>query len=653
MARVAIGAAALVLAGQLAAVSAAAAAPPAAEGGPTFVDLGAAAPFSLLGGTGVANTGAGTVLAGDLGLSPGGVIAGFPPGTVSGAIHDKDAAADAAQSATADAYADAAGQTSTTTFSGDQAGKTFHPGVHTDIAAFTNTGTITLDADGDSSSVFVFQVGAAFSSAAGSKVVLAGGALANNVFWQVTGAVSLGAGAKLVGTFLGAGAITFGDGASIKGRALTSGTVAVTNSPFTEPIDDLTAPIVTIDGGATRSTSDATPPISGTSDEPAGRAVTIIVGGQTLHATMDAGGLWRVSANALVAGPHTVVASITDPSQNVGSATQVLTVDVTAPGVSIDGGATAATNDTTPSISGTTDAPADTTVTVTVGAQTLTTTAGAAGAWSVDAAVLSEAPHLVVVSVDDAAHNTGTALQVLSVDVTVPVVAIDGGSADSTADTSPWIYGTTAEQAGTRVDVAVGSQVLTATVLTGGTWGVSATTLPTGVHQVVASITDLAHNTGTTTQALTITGGAGPPPGYRPDAAIRAHGGAFVGVGVFHGARQQATIRLEPKARSATFEVRVTNRGDSMDRAQLTGTPSNRRLTVTYRAGGQDVTRAVTAGSYRTVALAAGDSARLTVTVSRTSRTARGDRRTFVVRAASSHAPATRDAVAAVVRVGG
>ena len=78
-------------------------------------------------------------------------------------------------------------QTSTSTFTGDQAGVTFHPGVHTTAAAFTNTGTITLDADGDSSAVFVFQIGAALSSAAASKVVLTDGALANNVFWQVVG----------------------------------------------------------------------------------------------------------------------------------------------------------------------------------------------------------------------------------------------------------------------------------------------------------------------------------------------------------------------------------------------------------------------------------------------------------------------------------
>ena len=104
--------------------------------------------------------------------------------------------------------------------------------------------------------MFVFQVGAAFSSAAGSKVVLTDGALANNVFWQASGAVAIAAGVKFAGTFLSTGAITFGDGASIKGRAFTTTTVAVTNAPFTEPIDDFTAPFVTIDGGAARSTSD-------------------------------------------------------------------------------------------------------------------------------------------------------------------------------------------------------------------------------------------------------------------------------------------------------------------------------------------------------------------------------------------------------------
>ena len=107
-------------------------------------------------------------------------------------------------------------------------------------------------------------------------------------------------------------------------------------------------------------------------------------------------------------------------------------------------------------------------------------------------------------SVDDAALNTGTANQVLSVDVTLPVVTLDGGAARSTEDTSPWIYGTTAEQAGTQVLVTVGGQTLNATALSGGAWGVSATTLSPGSHTVVASITDAAQNTGTATQVLTV-----------------------------------------------------------------------------------------------------------------------------------------------------
>ena len=141
---------------------------------------------------------------------------------------------------------------------------------------------------------------------------------------------------------------------------------------------------------------------------------------------------------------------------------------------------------------------------VTVGSQTLTTTADPGGAWSVHAAVLSETSHSVQASVEDAAGNTGRDSQDLTVDVTVPVLTIGGGPARSTSDTSPWTYGTTAEQAGTIVNVGVGGQHLTATVQPGGTWGVSAQTLASGTYDVLASITDAAGNTGSITQALTV-----------------------------------------------------------------------------------------------------------------------------------------------------
>jgi hypothetical protein len=652
-ARVAIGAAGLLVAGSLATAAASAEVAPAPSVAATFIDLGSAATYSILAGTSVANTGAGTVLAGDLGLSPSGAITGFPPGTVSGTIHDKDVAAETAQSDRADAYAAAAAQPSTTTFAGDQAGVTFHPGVHTTTAAFANTGTITLDADGDSSAVFVFQIGAALSSAATSKVVLTDGALANNVYWQVVGAISLGAGAKYVGTFLGAGAIAFGDGASIKGRALTPGSVAVSNSPFTVAKDDLTAPVVTIDGGAARATNDPTPTISGTTDEPAGGLVTVTVGDQTLTTMVGAGGAWAVGATALTSGPHDVVATSSDASQNTGTATQVLTVDVTAPVVTITGGDASATNDTTPTISGSTDGTPGAPVTVTVAGQTLTTTVGADGAWSVTAAALTEATHNVVASVDDDAQNPGTASQILTVDVTVPMVTINGGPARSTVDTSPWTYGTSAEPAGTTVLVTVGGQHLTATVVSGGGWGVSASTLAEGSYDVVASVTDAAGNTGTASQSLTITGRVvDPATEYRPDLAVRPVGGSFVGSGSY-GADQSVTEQLRHKVRRATFEVRLTNRGDTTDRMEVRGTSRNRRFKVTYLVDGRDVTRAVTAGEYRTGALVPGEATTIYVQVTRTRASKPGDRRRFAVRAGSVHAWAVRDTVAAVVRVAG
>jgi hypothetical protein len=497
---VAIGACVLLVLAPLAGVSTAdAAAPPGGAASP--VALGSAAGFSALAGPSIANTGAGTVLALDLGVS--GTLAGFPPGTVTGDTHVADAAVETAQNDRQKAYDAAAAQTGGTAFSGDLAGVTFTPGLYSSAAAITNTGTITLDAAGDPNAVFVFQIGAALSSAASAKVVLANGALANNVYWQVVGAISFGANAKFVGTLLCAGAVTFGDGASLKGRALTSSTMALSNSPITKPIDDLVAPVVAINGGPTRSTNDTTPSISGTTDEPGTPLVTVTIGSQVLTARASAGA-WTLSAGALTAGPHNVVASVTDPSQNTGTATQVLTVDTSAPGVTITGGATIGTNDTTPTISGTTDEAGTPTVVVMVGGQTLSTTAGPGGAWSVGTGALTETSHSVQASVTDAAGNTGTDSQVLTVDVTVPVLTIDGGQSRSTSDTSPWTYGTTAEQAGTTVHVSLGGQSLTATVQPGGTWGVSAQTLASGTYTVLASITDAAENTGTITQSLQI-----------------------------------------------------------------------------------------------------------------------------------------------------
>lgn len=678
MARMAAGVATVLVAGPLVGAQPASAAPVVAAA----VDLGSAAGFSVLAGPSIANTGDLTVLALDLGVT--GTLAGFPPGTVTGTKRVATPEVATAHEDRQAAYDAVVAQTGGTPFAGDLGGTTFTPGLYSADAAITNTGTITLDADGDPSALFVFKVGAALSSAATTKIVLANGALANNVYWQVAGATTLGAGAKWVGTVLGGGVISFGEAASLKGRALTSSTMALANSPVTKPIDDLVAPIVTLNGGSSLSTGDTTPPISGTTDEPGTPLVTVTVGSQVLTTRAHAG-TWTLSTDALPQGLHPVVASVTDPSGNTGTATQELTVDTEAPGVTVIGGRSAATSDTTPSISGTTTEPGTPSVSVTIGDQTLTTVASD-GAWTVEAAALTETAHLVLASVDDAAGNTGSASQVLTVDLTVPVLVINGGPSRSTTDTSPWTYGTTAEAAGTIVQLEVGGQSLTATVNPGGTWGVSAQDLAPGTYPVVASITDAAQNIGVAEQSLEV----GPPvttptptptptplpaptptptptptatpdptpnptdpaptPPYRPDAEIRRGSGPFVGADLYAVADQSVAATMRGRTKKVAFVVRVTNRGDHADKLQLVGTKATKGFRLAYFSDGKDVTAALLDGSYRTETLGAGRSVTLTVTVARLRRTKRGST-TMTVRTVSTRAPGKDDAVAARVTV--
>ena len=84
---------------------------PAASAAQAPVGLGTAAPFAVLAGSTVTNTGL-SVISGDLGVSPGTAITGFPPGVViDGTVHDADAVALQAQNDLTTAYNDAAGRT--------------------------------------------------------------------------------------------------------------------------------------------------------------------------------------------------------------------------------------------------------------------------------------------------------------------------------------------------------------------------------------------------------------------------------------------------------------------------------------------------------------------------------------------------------------
>ncbi len=205
----------------------------AAQSGPQPVRLGAADRFALLAGGTVTNTGP-TAITGDLGA--GLAVLGFPPGTVTGSTHAGDAAAQRAAADLAGAYDDLAGRPASATLPPDLGGRTLGRGVHRAGAAPVGlSGRLTLDAQGDQGAVFVLQVPSTLVTARGSSVRLVNGAQACNVFWQVSGAATLGTRSAFQGTLLAATAISAEDGAAVHGRLLSRGAVTSSNATVTRP----------------------------------------------------------------------------------------------------------------------------------------------------------------------------------------------------------------------------------------------------------------------------------------------------------------------------------------------------------------------------------------------------------------------------------
>jgi hypothetical protein len=194
------------------------AAPVAAQTAP---GLGSAQSYAVLGGSTVTNTGP-SVIGGDLGLSPGTSVTGFPPGVVSGgAIHAADAAALAAQNSLTTAYNTAAGQSCTQDLTGqDLGGKTLVPGVYCFSTSGALTGSLTLNAQGNAAAVFIFKFGSTLTTASGSSVVMSGGGSQCNVFWQVGSSATLGTATSFAGNILALSSITATTGANVIGRAL-------------------------------------------------------------------------------------------------------------------------------------------------------------------------------------------------------------------------------------------------------------------------------------------------------------------------------------------------------------------------------------------------------------------------------------------------
>jgi hypothetical protein len=192
---------------------------PHAQAAEAPVNLGTAANFGVLAGTTVTNTGP-TVVNGDVGVSPGSAVTGFPPGAVSGTIHAADAVSAQAQSDLTTAYTDAATRGPATLVSGDLGGQTVTPGVYQSASSLGVTGTLTLDGQGDPNAVFIIQMGSTLTTASNSAVRLINRAQAANVFWQVGSSATLGTNSTFSGNILALTSITVTTGVKIFGRAL-------------------------------------------------------------------------------------------------------------------------------------------------------------------------------------------------------------------------------------------------------------------------------------------------------------------------------------------------------------------------------------------------------------------------------------------------
>jgi type VI secretion system secreted protein VgrG len=192
------------------------------------VSLGDASSFGVLAGSAVTSTvDVGTVIAGDLGLSPEAdpaAITGFPPALFTGTSHQADAIADAAQTDLGLAMVEAAGRTPMQSGLSELGGLDLGPGTYSG-GALSVTGTLTLS--GDANSVFVFQAASTLVTAPNAEVLLEGGATWCNVFWQVGSSATLDTGTDFVGTVMASASITANAGTAVDGRLLAS-TGAVT-----------------------------------------------------------------------------------------------------------------------------------------------------------------------------------------------------------------------------------------------------------------------------------------------------------------------------------------------------------------------------------------------------------------------------------------
>ncbi|NPI25115.1 Ig-like domain-containing protein [Escherichia coli] len=309
---------------------------------------------------------------------------------------------------------------------------------------------------------------------------------------------------------------------------------------------DLTVPVLTINTIAGDDIINAAEHgqalvISGSSTGgEAGDVVTVTLNSKTYTTTLDASGNWSVGVpaadvTALGSGPQTVMATVTDAAGNSDSETHTVTVNLTAPTIGIN---TIATDDIINAtekgadlqISGTSNQPAGTTITVTLNGQNYTATTDASGNWSTTVpasavGALGEASYTVTANVTDSAGNSNSASHNVQVNTALPGVTINPVASDdiinaAESGVAQTISGqVTGAAAGDTVTVTLGGKTYTATVQGNLSWSVDVPAadiqaIGNGDLTVNASVTNGVGNTGSGSRDITIDANL---PGLRVD----------------------------------------------------------------------------------------------------------------------------------------
>jgi len=188
------------------------------------VDLGTAQNFAFLAGSGITVAGAvnTTTVTGSIGTYPTTSISGIANIVLSGVNNAGNAVTQTAKSDLLTAYNSAVGRPADVSYGPghDLGGQTLVAGVYNSSSTLGLTGSVTLDAQGDPSAVWILQAGSSLTTASNSSVVLTNGAQACNVFWVIGSSATLGTGTNFVGNILALTSITLTTSVTVDGRVL-------------------------------------------------------------------------------------------------------------------------------------------------------------------------------------------------------------------------------------------------------------------------------------------------------------------------------------------------------------------------------------------------------------------------------------------------